>query len=291
MFKKIISILLVTGLLLSPVSSFADTWGQTKPPLGSQIDWAHPLSRGLVGAWLMNEGGGKIVKNMCNNTTGTIYGSMIWSKGKKGNTLLITTTTGKSYIDTSLIFKAGTSSLSFVLGYRKTDGVYRNPYTLSSKEGDAANDRLLLALPYSDGNIYFDVGDATENSGRIVLNMSGIVLGNDLWVFNASGKGREIWQNGILKKSNNGNAVLPTQKTLCIGSGYAENYGDLAEYWIFLAYNRALSPQEIQQLYIDPYCFIKRSYKLYYAPAGGATNDVWGWMDGNATTDIFGMVD
>src|SRR4030042_101428 len=29
-----------------------------KPPLGSQINWGHPLSRGLVGCWLMNEGGG-----------------------------------------------------------------------------------------------------------------------------------------------------------------------------------------------------------------------------------------
>jgi hypothetical protein len=29
-----------------------------KPPLGSQINWAHPLARGLVGCWLMNEGSG-----------------------------------------------------------------------------------------------------------------------------------------------------------------------------------------------------------------------------------------
>ena len=29
------------------------------PPLGSQINWGHPLSKGLVGCWLMNEGRGK----------------------------------------------------------------------------------------------------------------------------------------------------------------------------------------------------------------------------------------
>jgi hypothetical protein len=55
LFKNILSCFLITGFLLAPVCSFADTCGQTKPPLGSQINYAHPLSRRLVGCWLFNE--------------------------------------------------------------------------------------------------------------------------------------------------------------------------------------------------------------------------------------------
>ena len=33
-------------------------FGQDKPPVGSQINWGHPLARGLVGCWLFNEGAG-----------------------------------------------------------------------------------------------------------------------------------------------------------------------------------------------------------------------------------------
>ena len=34
-------------------------FGQDKPPVGSQINWGHPLARGLVGCWLLNEGAGR----------------------------------------------------------------------------------------------------------------------------------------------------------------------------------------------------------------------------------------
>ena len=38
-----------------------------KPPLGSQIDWSHPLSTGIVGYWLFNEGSGNKINDISNN--------------------------------------------------------------------------------------------------------------------------------------------------------------------------------------------------------------------------------
>ena len=35
-----------------------------KPPLGSYIDWSHPLAEGLVGCWLFNEGSGRATCNL-----------------------------------------------------------------------------------------------------------------------------------------------------------------------------------------------------------------------------------
>jgi len=45
----------------------------TKPPLGTQLDWTHPLNTGLAGFWVFNEGMGNIVNDLSgNNNTGTL---------------------------------------------------------------------------------------------------------------------------------------------------------------------------------------------------------------------------
>src|SRR4051812_47040710 len=39
-----------------------------KPPVGTQINWGHPLAKDLVGCWLFNEGGGASFINLANNS-------------------------------------------------------------------------------------------------------------------------------------------------------------------------------------------------------------------------------
>ena len=48
------------------------TWGRQKPPVGSQINWEHPMSRGLIGCFLLNENAGVLARNLVNNTFGTL---------------------------------------------------------------------------------------------------------------------------------------------------------------------------------------------------------------------------
>lgn len=43
-------------------------YAQTRPPLGVAVDWNHSRTRGMVGCWLMNEGGGASVYNLCSPT-------------------------------------------------------------------------------------------------------------------------------------------------------------------------------------------------------------------------------
>lgn len=45
---------------------------QQKPGPGSEIDWGHPLSRGLVGCWLFNEGAGLRVRDMVAGEFGAV---------------------------------------------------------------------------------------------------------------------------------------------------------------------------------------------------------------------------
>lgn len=63
---------------------------QQKPLLGQQINWAHPLARGLVGCWVMNEGSGDRLTDLSgNNNYGTFKGSgePEWISGRVGQAL------------------------------------------------------------------------------------------------------------------------------------------------------------------------------------------------------------
>jgi len=64
---------------------------QQKPILGEQINWAHPLSKGLVSLWLFNEGSGNKVFDLSGNgNDGTFAAggaSPSWLAGKFGSAL------------------------------------------------------------------------------------------------------------------------------------------------------------------------------------------------------------
>ena len=71
--KKILLTILICSLIFIPTSEAKTPW-TSKPPIGSQIDWSHPLAKGLVGCWLMNEGGGNVVNDIARRNNGTNYG-------------------------------------------------------------------------------------------------------------------------------------------------------------------------------------------------------------------------
>src|SRR3990172_6713988 len=67
---KILKSLLITCLIFTTLfcsSVIANTPWTSKPTLGSQINWGHPLAQGLVGCWLMNEGCGGKSYNLVND--------------------------------------------------------------------------------------------------------------------------------------------------------------------------------------------------------------------------------
>ncbi len=59
-----------------------------KPIRGTQLNRSHPLTRGLVGYWLMNEGAGVNLFDLSGNgNTGKIYSGLSWGAGKFGPAL------------------------------------------------------------------------------------------------------------------------------------------------------------------------------------------------------------
>jgi hypothetical protein len=258
MFKKIISILLVTGLLLSPVSSFADTWGQTKPPLGSQIDWAHPLSRGLVGAWMMNEGAGIRTINLINNSTGILTNGAYFSKGGisfDGANDFVALPLKRTMLETAQ------TTIVFSL-YPLTT----NNYNQTIRVGDGWGSFDFHTT--STGEVYcgidtpdrFDPGSLP--AGTVTIRKDNVfVFTHGFQVPGVSTGMGKFYKNGKLLASKAILASTASWVTLNVGMNSTDTINGSVKY--VYVFNRALSPQEIQQLYIDPYSFIKRSYKLY----------------------------
>lgn len=83
---------------------------------------------------------------------------------------------------------------------------------------NGANDRVLLTAPFSDGNAYFDFGNATGGSGRVSAAFTKRVQYETLVCTAGPRTGRAIWRNRERIASGAGAA------TIGYGSGYSSNF-------------------------------------------------------------------
>jgi hypothetical protein len=242
-------------------------FGIHKPSQGYRLDPGNPLSKGLVWAYLFNEGGGK-PQDLVKNRVGTLNGTISWTRQASGKCLEITSVATTNYVNLGLFpasWYSGQGECTIVCGYRKTDATARAAGVCADSYAGATQ-RLLFAAPWSDGITYWEFGNSTEGSGT--LSVSGLTFGNDIWVTIASTKNggrREIWQNGVLRGSNTGNAVFtPYSSSVYFELGGDASLGassDLAQYTFFYVYNRALSPNEIQSISTNPYQIVQAPYE------------------------------
>jgi hypothetical protein len=89
------------------------------------------------------------------------------------------------------------STCTIALIRRKRDTTARNSSPFGYNNG--ASDRAMLQAPYSDGNLYWDFGNATTGAGGGRLTISGQTWDTRLdFLIAIAGpnKGREVWRNG-----------------------------------------------------------------------------------------------
>jgi hypothetical protein len=268
LLKTLLSIFLIASLLILPCE--AKTPWTSKPPLGSQINWGHPLSRGLVGCFLFNEGGGNLVRNSAiekpypsvhlSNNNGTIVGAD-WVGTQKGIGLYFN---GSSdYITHNDVFDVGTFDFSYSCWFRagwtaaneframmgKTaatgaTGRYYLIFNATKIEVQALNGLITIAeAPYLDGRWHHAIVTIDRDANAL------------------------LYIDTILKGTADVSAVngVNYDTTFHFGIGaYTDAAGtSFTQGWFngninnVLIWRRALSPSEIQQLYVEPYCFIK----------------------------------
>jgi hypothetical protein len=238
-----------------------------KPPLGSQINWSHPLSKGLVACYLMNEGSGdKIYDLSGNNNVGTLIGMNNttggWSPGIKGQALKFD---GSDDCVTA-------SSNNFL-------GLIGKAYTISLWIQDDTSAAILATffhriVSFANGVINIQLGLGTDSVGAYrsfyisesfdsITKKQSASVGTGWFnvIATSNGSTHKLYVNGALDEGGSGGSPGPfitNTGLLYIGqrgnnAGYVK--GSIDDVRI---YNRALSPQEVSQLYQSPYAMFER---------------------------------
>lgn len=281
MFKKLL--LTIIAICLITIPCYGKTPWSSKPPINSQINWSHPLSRGLVGCWLMNEGGGNIVRDLTNRQNGLNSGG-IWNNTSKGIALDFTTAT-------SCVLLYNPSSLQItnnitIAQWVAPDDVTTQQY-LFAKWRAAAGKRAYRTQIDTGKFKAILSPDGTANSGFCIgaTTLTTLTWYHLVMVYN--GVDIRCYVNGKLDSNGADNPKVyssginntSSHAFMAIGAGSGSDTtpldapynGRMGE---VLIYNRALSPSEIQQLYVEPYCFIQpqtdwNMIKAAVAAAGG----------------------
>ena len=251
MIKKLLVLLLLCS------SAFGQWQSGIKPTLGRQINWGHPLSRGLVGCWLMNEGSGNIVNDLSGNGhTGSLVADTHFVAGKFGPALSFDGT--GDYVNVPIQLNTGSYTWSF---WSYTNTVqqmwFMSGDTLTSGWGIGCWDATGVFRVYSgsDSNRWVSAAGVVQAGvwQHFCVVYNGSIMSN-------------VYLNGISLTPASNNSTTPITSATAMriagrpGTVWVELLGKIDNVMI---YNRALSAQEISQLYIDPFGMFKPAFDLY----------------------------
>ena len=253
-----------------------------KPPLSARLIPGHPLANGLVGCWLMNEGSGRKIFNLVNygssNGIFTVVGAnyTTWQATSMG--------IATHYDDNEEWIDCGSNIANIIdftvdeftiegYGYLTSKGIDRDFLSIY-KEGGA---NRAIELRYDVGDDYWEFNCYDNNWQYAKFSQSHTELNK--WVHLVGlrrGNTFEIWVDGIKGATTDtiGTIVTGGSPEIVIGnlnhsSGYRQWLGDIlyARIW-----DHALTPSEIQSLYINPYAMFEPEpiwLMVHGAAAGG----------------------
>ena len=234
-----------------------------KPIRAIQINWSHPLARGLAGCWLLNEGTGEIVADCGHRrNNGSFHYSTAapsWKPSKHGSCLefgterLIDCGTGKLGWDITneISVVASVNQSAYQTNIIFARSAYVRPCKLSSYIAGR-----FKWLVYTDGT------DCSINStSHHAIDGSEYVHVAGIW---RCGDGR-LYINGVQEvseSSSSGNLnFINESQPVSIGGTYEGGsyypcFNGKIEY-VFV-YNRALSAEQVRWLYREPFAMFAR---------------------------------
>jgi len=256
--------------------SFAAIKGyQTKPKPGVMLNPLHPLSRGLVGQWMFNEGAGSraydisgkgnhgTLTNMAPNTQGSGWGGSKFGGGLEFDGV-------NDYVDCgndASLRNHASMTVSFWMNYNfTTDFQYG---IISHFNGNNVGNENRIGIDYYDRIIvWYQMGGS---GGNIFTPLFGTVV-DGVWhhvtVVLTNGF-QQIYINGV-PSGDTGTIVANLDggtQPLYIGDTWGlDNFNGSIDSVRF--YNRALSAAEAKQLYHDPFCNLLQVPTRYVAAAG-----------------------
>jgi len=232
-----------------------------KPIRALQVNWSHPLARGLAGCWLMNEGTGeKVADYGLRRQTGSFDYSTAgpaWKPGQSGPCIEFGTDRcidcGTSKFDWDI-----TNEISVVALVNQTANQTNTIF------GRSAYSRPVRLMAQANGKLCWRVFTDTAND-CIINSTSQHAIDGSEWV-HVVGTWRQhdarLYVNAVLEATDtatDGNMNVTDGQFVGIGGtydgGYLYCWSGKIEY-VFI-YNRALSAEQVRWLYRQPYAMFE----------------------------------
>lgn len=248
-----------------------------QPPLGTAVIAGHPLSRGLVGYWPLNEGGGeKAVSPVTPRLLGTITGTTVVPGPTSGTARKFNGSTDKIVCGSPGV-SPGTSDLTLCAWWR----------TPSFALSGGANQRAISCRIDANNLFQFDMADGAGSTSAVSFAL--IDSGSEHSWFTSTAWNTNTWYFVALRYQRSGTVAKifmnGVDQALTTASGYGPGTADnvlwmgmrsdsTAAYQGVLEnvrlYNRALTPSEIWQLYVTPYAGLELPERRARRLAGGS---------------------
>ena len=233
--------------------------GIIKPPINAQLNLDHPLAKGLVGAWLMNEGSGNLIHDYSGqNNEGTLSGfndppiaTSGWNAGPHGGALAFDG--NNDYVDCGYKSIMNTNRITVTVWFNANDVGIQQRGILHRDNG----------VTYRSWNVVIRTSDIIVLKFKATVQLSqttALPYDDDLWHFMAMVNNDDdllIYMDSKLIAglgNGKGGNIDSFLQPLQIGRwrNTAESFpGFISSVSI---YNRALSAEEIAYLYAFPYC-------------------------------------
>lgn len=242
---------------------------KTKPLFPAILDNTHPLSQGLGGYWLFNEGAGLTAFDVSGKKKhGTLTNGPTWTAGKFGKA--INFDGSNDYVSTGASTPYQGTNISISLWARNTS---TSNNSLFGAAADSSASRINAHLPYS-GVVYWDFGRITSG-GRLSKIAPTLTDGWHHWVFWASGgNSMKIYLDGAewATQASGDSAGYTGSSTFSIGSFLPSSLYFNGRIDNVRIYNRALSESDVKQLYTDPFAgFSQAKVSITGLPSSSTT--------------------
>jgi hypothetical protein len=226
-------------------------WGQQKPPLGSQILSGHPLAHGHLDGWLLNDLGGAADIRSLRGQTVTQTNTADRTVSPVGPILVPT--------NNSTVFSAGVTPR-----LKPTSGLTLAAFIYVNQTPPAANQTMLhTGILGSTGG--YHLGLTTGALPRFIVNsttsgaLSGAVVANSSYLMVGAWNGTQsrLYVNGVLAAGPTAVSAITygSEIVQLLSSNFTAQQLRAGLVYAHI-WDRALTQDEIQWLYVEPYAMI-----------------------------------
>ena len=243
-----------------------------KPTRGIQLNRSHPLSRGLVGCWLFNEGGGGVLnyanKELCPRT-----GTATWKDTQMGGGILfdyqnelVTSNQMPNITGKGLTLEVWLIPVSSVMN---NNGLLQKG-ALSNNSGSYC---LAVVDVVSFGLMFRLNNSITTGAGQVIGVVPHVAGELSHAVATYDGKyQRTYWNGKFIAQEAYSTAINSNTNPLYFGTYFSPTYPAISTITKASIWDRGLVAEEVKALYEQPFQMFEsrtHAWMFYSPPVGG----------------------